>query len=127
MNCCAYRLVCITMYSIICSVVYSLKKSCAVGFLGRGTSILSSAVNFTFLVQMELLDIFYSTATEDLIADCVLVQLVSESQGWHRLYSALPMTCWSLHCTSRVLFILSMTCWDLFNIFCTLFILPMTC
>ena len=49
MNCCEYRLLCITMWSIICSVMYSLKRSCIVGFLGRGTSILSSPVNFIFL------------------------------------------------------------------------------
>ena len=30
---------------------------------------------------MDLLDIFYSTATEELLADCVLVQLLSESLG----------------------------------------------
>ena len=48
-NCCAYRLVCITMWSIIWLVMYNFKKSCAVGFLGKGTSILSSPVNFIFL------------------------------------------------------------------------------
>ena len=48
-NYCAYRLVCITMWSIIWSVMYSLKKSCATGFLGRGTSILSSPVNLIVL------------------------------------------------------------------------------
>ena len=48
---------------------------------------------------MDLLDIFYSIATEELMADCFLVQLVWESLGWLRPYSALPMTCWSLPCT----------------------------
>ena len=48
-NCCADRLVCITMWAILWSVIYILKKSCAVGFLGRGTSILSLSVNLIFL------------------------------------------------------------------------------
>ena len=75
MNCCAYRLVCITMWSIICSVMYSLKKSFSVGIL-----FLISKLYISWS-KMGFLDIFYSTATEELLADCALVQLVSESLG----------------------------------------------
>ena len=73
------------------------------------------------------LDIFYSTATEELLADCILVQLVLESLGQLRLYAPCPMTCCSLSCTSKILFILSITSWNLSNMFYTLFILSTTC
>ena len=55
-----------------------------------------------------------------------MVQLVSESLGWLRAYTALLMTHWSLSYNSRVLFILSMISWILPNIFYILFILPTT-
>ena len=71
MHCCAYRLIWITILSI-CSVIYSLKKSCAVGFLGRSTSILSSQVNCILLgLNGSPLNIFYSTAREKLLAECL--------------------------------------------------------
>ena len=118
-----YKLLCIqvsviTMWSNICSVMYSLKKSCAGGFLGRGKSILSSPVHFIFLGKMDLLDKFYSTATEELFADCVLIQLFSKCLG----VTPQSLLCFvydlhelSLH--SRVLFILSKTCWNSPKIF----------
>ena len=49
LNCCAYKFVSVTLWSIICSVMYGLKKSCSFGFLGGGTSILSLPVKFKFL------------------------------------------------------------------------------
>ena len=49
MNCCAYRSVFVMMWSIVCSIMYSLKKTYAAGFPSRGTSILFSLVSFIFL------------------------------------------------------------------------------
>ena len=47
---------------------------------------------------MDLLDIFYSTAAEELLADCVLVQLVLES-----LRMAQALLCFALDLLELVL------------------------
>ena len=93
---------------------------------------------------MDLLDKFYSTATEELLADCVLVQLVLESLGIAQAiicfaYNLMEL---ALHLQGPVYLVhnllgllqhllhpvyLSMTCWNVSNIFCTPFILSTTC
>ena len=79
MDCWAYRLACVTIMSMTCSVIYSLKKSCAVGFLGRGTNNLSSPANFIFLGLNGSLDLFYSTATMELLTERIYWLIVPRS------------------------------------------------
>ena len=123
MNCCAYRFVCITVWAIICSVMYSLKKSCAVGFVVRGTYILSSPVNFIFLGLSGSPGYSLFHCHRGNIGWLCLGWTYPRNPGGDSGPALLPMTCWSLPFPLRVLFILSMAWQNFSNFFCTLLIL----
>ena len=145
MNCCAYRLVCITMWSIICSVMYSLRKSYAVGFLGMGTGNFSSPVNFIFhglngspeyiLFHCPRKTIGWLCLGQTCLrrsgggSGPILLCLCPAGACLAPLGSCLFLStaCWRLSSNFCPLFILSVTCWNLSNIFCTQFILFITC
>ena len=126
-NCCAYSLVYTTMWSIIWSVMYSLKKSYAVRFLGRGTSILSSPVNFTFLgLNGSPGYILFHCHRGTIGWLCLAPTYLGKPGGsWALIcfvYSLLEL---ALHLQGPVYLLLNL--WDFSNIFCSLFILSMTC